>query len=108
MSTLVMQIEYDGTPFHGWQRQPGEIKTIENELLTAFKKISYPISEKTLSCAGRTDKGVHAVGQVVAVPLENTNQRKASTWLAGLNHSLPHEIMVNDVTIVQKKFHNVP
>lgn len=59
----VLHVEYDGTPFSGWARQPGERATIEDELLAAFAKLR--CTDVQLRCAGRTDAGVHATGQVV-------------------------------------------
>jgi tRNA pseudouridine38-40 synthase len=59
----VLHVEYDGTPFHGWARQPGGRATIEGELLDAFQKLR--CADVRLRCAGRTDAGVHATAQVV-------------------------------------------
>lgn len=59
----VLHLEYDGTPFYGWTRQPGGLPTIESELLGAFERLR--CSDVRLRCAGRTDAGVHATGQVV-------------------------------------------
>lgn len=57
----VLRIEYDGTPFSGWVRQPDR-STIEGELLDAFAALG--CTEVELRCAGRTDAGVHATAQV--------------------------------------------
>lgn len=71
---VVLQVEYDGTPFHGWTRQPGGRATVESELLDAFAKLR--CHDVRLRCAGRTDAGVHATAQVVdarfrgSVPVE--------------------------------------
>lgn len=59
----VLHVEYDGTPFAGWARQPSGVPTVEAELLDAFAKLR--CSDVHLRCAGRTDAGVHATGQVV-------------------------------------------
>jgi tRNA pseudouridine38-40 synthase len=60
----VLRIEYDGTPFQGWSRQPGYV-TIEGELRAAFAAIAIELDD--LCCAGRTDAGVHATGQIASV-----------------------------------------
>jgi tRNA pseudouridine38-40 synthase len=59
----LLHLEYDGTPFHGWTRQPDGLHTIEGELLAAFDRLR--CDDVRLRCAGRTDAGVHAVAQVV-------------------------------------------
>lgn len=59
----LLHVEYDGTPFHGWTRQPGGYATIEQELLDAFDAVR--CEGVRLRCAGRTDAGVHATAQVV-------------------------------------------
>ena len=56
-------LEYDGTAFHGWAAQPG-LRTIEGELRAALGRLFPTWSE--LGVAGRTDTGVHALGQVVS------------------------------------------
>ena len=61
----LLHVEYDGTPFHGWTRQPGGVPTIEGELLAAFDTLR--CEDVRLRCAGRTDAGVHATAQVVDV-----------------------------------------
>lgn len=61
----LLHVEYDGTPFYGWTRQPGGRPTIEGELLDAFAKLR--CDRVQLRCTGRTDAGVHATAQVVDV-----------------------------------------
>jgi len=61
-------LEYDGTEFHGFQRQAGQ-RTVQAELEAALGRISGG-GRKPVSAAGRTDSGVHATGQVVAFDLE--------------------------------------
>ena len=59
----VLRVEYDGTPFSGWTRQPRDRATIEQAMLDAFERIG--CSDVQLRCAGRTDAGVHATAQVI-------------------------------------------
>src|SRR5439155_10286765 len=62
-----MTVAYDGTGFHGFAAHPG-IKTVGGTLASAIGKVlGYPVA---LTCAGRTDKGVHAWGQVVSFDAE--------------------------------------
>ncbi|MCW2950364.1 MAG: tRNA pseudouridine synthase [Thermoleophilia bacterium] len=61
----VLQIEYDGGPYKGWHRQPTGVRTVEGDLLAAFQRLGCTVEK--LQCAGRTDAGVHAVGQVADV-----------------------------------------
>src|SRR3954465_206422 len=62
-----MTVAYDGTGFHGFAAHPG-VKTVGGTLATAIAKVlGYPVA---LTCAGRTDKGVHAWGQVVSFDAE--------------------------------------
>lgn len=61
----ILRIEYDGAPYKGWHRQPEGVRTIEGDLLRAFERINCTVEK--LQCAGRTDAGVHALGQVADV-----------------------------------------
>jgi tRNA pseudouridine38-40 synthase len=58
----ILRIEYDGAPYKGWHRQPAGVRTIEGDLLVAFERLGCTVEK--LQCAGRTDAGVHATGQV--------------------------------------------
>jgi tRNA pseudouridine38-40 synthase len=86
---LILTIEYDGTPFRGWAVQPG-LPTVEAALRRALAETF--VSVESLAVAGRTDGGVHALGQVVSVDVEGgpTPERAA----AALNPRLPGEIAV--------------
>jgi tRNA pseudouridine38-40 synthase len=64
---LKLTLEYDGTDFHGWARQPGR-RTVEGEVRAALDRV-FPRWDG-LAVAGRTDAGVHATGQVVSVDVE--------------------------------------
>ena len=62
-----LDVAYDGAEFHGWAAQPG-LRTVEGELSTALATV-LRVPSVALTCAGRTDAGVHARGQVVHVDL---------------------------------------
>ena len=64
---LRLDLAYDGTGFHGWAAQPG-LRTVEGELSAALATVLR--REVDLTCAGRTDAGVHARGQVVHLDVE--------------------------------------
>ncbi len=63
-----LDVAYDGGGFHGWAAQPG-LRTVEGELATALATV-LRVPRVELTCAGRTDSGVHARGQVVHTDLD--------------------------------------
>ncbi|HMG01991.1 MAG TPA: tRNA pseudouridine(38-40) synthase TruA [Edaphobacter sp.] len=95
-----LTLAYDGTPYHGWQVQPG-LPTIQGVLAEALRHIT---GETVLpQGSGRTDTGVHALGQVASFPLESPipgpNLQRA------LNHLLPPSIRVVAVEAAPPGFH---
>ena len=62
MKRIVLGVQYDGTPWHGWQTQPS-CKAVQDRLESALQKFTLTAVDTT--CAGRTDSGVHALEQVV-------------------------------------------
>ncbi len=87
---IVLGVEYDGSSLKGWSQQPGE-RTIEKELLDAFAEIGF--SGTQLTCAGRTDAGVHATGQVVSAFSPEYPERLDALRVAeALNSALPRDI----------------
>ncbi|RKS66518.1 tRNA pseudouridine38-40 synthase [Photorhabdus asymbiotica] len=97
---IALGIEYDGSQYYGWQRQQ-EVKSIQGCLEQALSKVAdEPIS---VFCAGRTDAGVHATGQVVH--FETSAQRKDAAWTMGVNAHLPADIAVRWVKTVDEDFH---
>jgi tRNA pseudouridine38-40 synthase len=68
MVTVKLVVAYDGTDFHGWAGQPG-VRTVEGELRGALERVLRHAPEN-MTCAGRTDSGVHAWGQVVSFDTE--------------------------------------
>lgn len=63
-----LDVAYDGTDFHGWATQPG-LRTVQGELSDALA-VALRVPAVTLTCAGRTDTGVHARGQVVHLDVD--------------------------------------
>ncbi len=86
---LKLTIEYDGTAFHGWAAQPG-LETVEAALRKALERI-FP-GYGGLAVAGRTDAGVHALGQVASVEVEGGPPPERTP--AALNAELPNEVAV--------------
>lgn len=86
---IVLGVEYDGSPYQGWQTQPHG-RTVQDVLETALKRFAkYDIQTV---CAGRTDAGVHAVEQVVHFDTEL--EREMYSWVNGVNSFLPSNIVV--------------
>ena len=80
-----MDLAYDGTDFHGWAKQTG-LRTVQGELEGALTTI-LRVPEVAVTCAGRTDTGVHARGQVTHV--DSTPSRTSTTCVAGSTVSCP-------------------
>lgn len=97
---IALGIEYDGTGFYGWQRQR-EVNSVQQELETALATVANQPIE--LFCAGRTDAGVHATGQVVH--FDTTAIRDSKAWVMGTNARLPDQIAVRWAKEVPDDFH---
>lgn len=102
LQRIAILVEYNGSHFHGWQRQtsPG-VATVQATLEAALSKVANH-TVKTF-CAGRTDAGVHALGQVVHFDVENSRNEKA--WVQGANSHLPPFIRVVWAVEVNEFFH---
>ena len=100
LKNFKITIEYDGTDYHGWQRQADD-QTIQGEIEKALKTMTgNPV---TLTGSGRTDAGVHAFGQVA-----NFHCRTAldpGVFQKGLNSLLPKDIVITMCTQTSVKFH---
>lgn len=102
MRNIKLILEYDGTNYHGWQTQAGgAIPTIQETLEQAVSTITNEES-KTYS-SGRTDAGVHALGQ--AVNFHTRNSLPAKAWAPVLNRLLPDDIRVLTSEEVPEDFH---
>jgi tRNA pseudouridine38-40 synthase len=98
VSTVRLDIEYDGTRFSGWARQP-ELRTVQGELEAALETVlREPID---LIVAGRTDTGVHALGQVASFVTEAEILNDLTRRLNGVG---PDDIAVTDATVVEDGF----
>lgn len=86
---LKLTLEYDGTGFRGWAAQPG-LRTVEGELRAALDKIFAGWDE--LGVAGRTDAGVHALGNVASVEVEGGAPPERAA--EALNAVLPDDVSV--------------
>ena len=100
MRTLKLTLEYDGTGFAGWQAQPGQ-RTVQGEVEAAVEKL---VGERTaVFAAGRTDTGVHALGQVAS--FRTGSAHAPYKFLGGLNSLLPEDVAVLAVADAPSDFH---
>ncbi len=97
---LRLTLEYDGTGFRGWAGQPG-LRTVEGALQEALGRV-YP-TWSSLNVAGRTDTGVHALGQVASVDVEGG--APAARAAAALNAELPDDVAVSAASEAPPDFH---
>lgn len=97
---IALGIEYDGTAYNGWQRQNTGLG-VQQRLEEALYKVADHSVDVT--CAGRTDTGVHARGQVVH--FDTPSARDDRGWLLGVNSNLPDDICVTWARHVDDKFH---
>jgi tRNA pseudouridine38-40 synthase len=89
LKRIVLGVQYDGTPWHGWQTQL-DGNTVQDRLELALEKFTQ--TNISTTCAGRTDTGVHALEQVVHFDTEL--DREEFSWVRGLNTFLPPSISV--------------
>jgi tRNA pseudouridine38-40 synthase len=97
---IKLTLEYDGTDFRGWARQPGE-RTIEEVVREALD--TNFASWESLAVAGRTDAGVHATGQVASADVDGGPP--ADRVAEALNVALPKDVAVLDAADVPPEFH---
>jgi tRNA pseudouridine38-40 synthase len=98
MTTVRLDLEYDGSQFRGWAAQPG-LRTVQGELETALGTVlREPVR---LTVAGRTDTGVHAIGQVASF---ETGAELPPDLARNLNGVGPEDIAVTAATIVADSF----
>ena len=101
MTRYALGIEYDGSAFMGWQRQVHAGRTVQAAVEEALAKVAdYPVE---VVCAGRTDAGVHASGQVIHFDTEA--KRDLRGWLLGTNSNLPPDVSATWVQEMRPDFH---
>ncbi len=97
---IALGVEYQGQNYYGWQRQE-KVASVQGML---EKALSFVANEPVeVFCAGRTDSGVHATGQVVHFETDVIRPEKA--WSFGVNANLPDDIAVRWAKVVDEDFH---
>jgi tRNA pseudouridine38-40 synthase len=100
MARYKITLAYDGTDFLGFQRQ-GSGRTVQAEVEAALRRLNWP--GRTILAAGRTDTGVHAAGQVIALDLDWSHGPEALG--RALNAQLPQDISVRGIAPAADDFH---
>ena len=98
---IALGISYLGSAYHGWQSQPSG-QTVQDQLERALAQFADVDALHTL-CAGRTDAGVHGLGQVVHFDTDIT--RAMNSWVRGTNRYLPLDVAVQWAREVPADFH---
>jgi tRNA pseudouridine38-40 synthase len=99
MRNLRLVLSYDGTAFHGWQTQPN-LRTVQETLENALAALTR--ERIRVNASGRTDTGVHAVGQVVNFRSET--QLAADVLVRAINAHLPEDVVVREAAEVPESF----
>jgi tRNA pseudouridine38-40 synthase len=108
---LRLDLAYDGTDFHGWAGQPG-LRTVQGTLEAALAQV-LRVEAAPLTCAGRTDTGVHARGQVAHLDVDEevlvrsagrSTRPAAESLLRRLNGVLPDDIRLHRVSVAPDGF----
>lgn len=95
-----LTVQYDGSNYHGWQRQPG-FSTIQGEIEKRLAMITR--QSVAIEGSGRTDSGVHALGQVASFSLDT--RLSSDDFFRALNGLLPDDISIKECKEVQEGFH---
>jgi len=98
---IAMGVEYDGSRYHGWQRQGHDTNTVQQQLDEALSKVAN--EDVVVVCAGRTDSGVHGVGQVVH--FDTSAHRSEKGWVFGANTNVARDITTHWAIPVPDDFH---
>ena len=101
MKNIKLIIEYDGKEFNGWQKQPNKLN-IQGTIEQAIKRITGEEVESNAS--GRTDAGVHSLGQVANFKTEY--ELPIEKWPLALNANLKKSIVIKSAEEVDEKFHS--
>ncbi len=101
MRNIRLTIEYDGKDFNGWQKQPNKLN-IQGTIEKAIEKITG--EEVELMASGRTDRGVHALGQVANFKTNST--LPIEKFPIAINSNMKSSIRIKDAEEVDEKFHS--
>lgn len=101
MQNIKLVIEYDGKDFNGWQKQPKKLN-IQGTIEQAIQKITG--EEVELNASGRTDAGVHSLGQVAN--FKTNYELPIEKWPLALNANLKKSIVIQSAEVVDEKFHS--
>jgi len=101
LRNIKMLVEYDGTAYAGFQRQAAGLRTIQGEIEDRLASLTG--ERVTLYGAGRTDAGVHALGQVIN--FHTACSIPAARFVPALNNGLPDDIAILDSAEVPEDFH---
>jgi tRNA pseudouridine38-40 synthase len=99
---IALGVEYDGSSFSGWQSQPSGA-AVQDCLERALREFLDAHERVAVTCAGRTDAGVHALEQVVH--LDTAAERDEVSWVRGTNRFLPPAVRVRWMRAVPGHFH---
>ena len=102
MRNIKIIVQYDGTRYSGWQSQEHDENTIQGKLTAVLTRLLGEAVE--LAGSGRTDAGVHALGQVAN--FKTRSEMSCVELLENLNHYLPEDIGVISVEEVDARFHS--
>jgi tRNA pseudouridine38-40 synthase len=103
MIRLRLDLAYDGTDFSGWARQPG-LRTVQGVVEEALARALRLPEPPAVTCAGRTDAGVHARGQVAHVDLDASAGRDLEALARSMRGLLPEDVSVLSVTVAPEGF----
>lgn len=97
---IAIGVEYDGSEFCGWQTQEG-VRTVQASVEQALSTVAN--HKVRVICAGRTDTGVHGLGQVIH--FDTQAQRSLRSWVLGGNANLPRDVSLLWAAEVEEDFH---
>lgn len=100
MRTFRLLLSYDGTDFHGWQTQPG-LRTVQETLESALADLTGEARVR-VTASGRTDTGVHAVGQVVS--FRSATLHSPEVLLRAVNARLPEDVVLREAAVAADGF----
>lgn len=103
MQRIALGVEYHGSAYSGFQKQKHNPQTVQACLERGISQVAHENEAISLVCAGRTDAGVHASGQVVH--FDTLALRNPKAWVQGVNTHLPRDIRVTWAKAVGPSFH---